>query len=384
MRKKIIFFSGSRAEYYIQLPILKKFQASQKFKTFFVTSGSHTSKSFGETINLIKKDKIKVFKKIEINITSNKPAGLNDYNIKLQKEILKIFDKIKPDLIFLTSDRFETFSVGLSSHLFKIPIIHLEGGDITEGGTLDDNTRHALTKLSMLHLVTNEDSLRRVQKLGEEKKRIINVGFPPLTNIDKSNLFNKNEIMKKLNFEFKDELNIFTYHPVPGEENYIKNVFNCVSYLANNGHKFIITYPNFDPGYKNVIKEINKIKSNKNVCVEKNLGQSLYFSILKFIGTNNGICVGNSSSGIKETMFFNCKTINLGARQNSRYKTKNIYDCNIKNDQMLKIFNHLIKKRINYKKCDNPYYSPKKMNNIVSKIYKKINNLNLKIKKITY
>ena len=158
MKKKIIFFSGSRAEYYIQSPILKQFQNSKKFDSYFIISGSHTSKSFGETFNFVRNDKIKIYKKIVLKITSNKNFGLGNYTLKLQRKITKILLKLKPDLIFLTSDRFETLSVALVAHLLNIPIIHLEGGDVTEGGTLDDNSRHAITKLASLHLVTNTDS----------------------------------------------------------------------------------------------------------------------------------------------------------------------------------------------------------------------------------
>ena len=330
MKRKIIFFSGSRAEYYIQSPILSQFQNSKKFDSYFIISGSHTSKYFGETINFAKQDKIKIYRKIIIEITSNKNFGLSNYALKLQKEITKIFLHLKPDLIFLTSDRFETLSVALVAHLLNIPIIHLEGGDVTEGGTLDDNSRHAITKLASLHLVTNNDSEKRVLRLGEEKSRIINVGFPPLSKITKKKLFSKSQIEKKINLNIDDKLIIFTYHPVPNELNSQREIFNAISYLSKKGFKFIITYPNFDPGYKSILKKIENLKHHKNIYVIKNLGQKLYFSILNYIGKNNkGLCIGNSSSGIKETMFFNCKVINLGIRQKSRFKTKNIYDCQI-------------------------------------------------------
>ena len=384
MKKKIVFFSGSRAEYHIQEPILRKIQKNQFFKTYFIISGSHISKSFGESFNIIKNNKINIYKKINLKITSNLKNGQIDYIFNLQKKISKILLKIKPDFIFLTSDRFETLSVAIVAHILKIPIIHLEGGDVTEGGTLDDNSRHAITKLASLHLVTNIDSKKRVLRLGEEQSRVLNVGFPPLSNIDKKKLLKKNQIEKKLNFKLDNNLNIFTYHPVPGELKKENIIFKAISVLSKKNYKFIITYPNFDYGYKNIIKEIKKIEKNKNIFVVKNLGQELYFSILNFIGNNNGICIGNSSSGIKETMFFNCKTINIGIRQKSRFMTKNIYQCSVNTKKIIELYEKIKHKKINYTKLSNPYFAPNKINDIDKKIIKKIANLKSEIKKITY
>ncbi len=170
--KKIVFFSGSRAEYNIQFPLLKLFQNNKNYKFYFIVAGSHTSNVVGDTFKEIKKDKIKVTHKINLNLKSENNLNLNNYSIELQSKVTSILKKIKPDCVLLTSDRFETLSVALVSHFMKIPIIHLEGGDVTEGGTLDDNSRHAITKLSSLHLVTNKDSKKRVNKLGEENRRL--------------------------------------------------------------------------------------------------------------------------------------------------------------------------------------------------------------------
>ena len=384
MKKKIFFFSGSRAEYYIQSPILKKFQRSKKFTTYFAIGGSHMSRSFGKTISFIKKENVKIDFTINLKITSNKEKGLMNYMLRIQSKIASLLIDLKPDYIFLTSDRFETLAVAIIAHILKIPIIRLEGGDVTEGGTLDDNSRHAISKLSMFHLVTNEDSKKRLIRLGEENRRILNVGFPPLSNIGKKKLYSKDEIKKILKFSFEKDLNIFTYHPVPKEFKKQKIIFNFIEALSKQGYKFILTYPNFDPGHESIIKEIKRLKHNKNILIIKNLGQKLYFSILNYIGNNNGFCIGNSSSGIKETMFFNCKVINLGIRQQSRLKSKNIFNCEINKDKMKKLFMNKFPKKINFLNQKNPYFSPKKIKNIDIKVFKKLMILGSDIKKITY
>ncbi len=311
---------------------------------------------------------------------------LNNYSVELQSKVTDIFRKIKPDCVFLTSDRFETLSVALVAHFMRIPIIHLEGGDVTEGGTLDDNSRHAITKLASLHLVTNTDSKKRVIKLGEENRRVLDIGFPPLNSINKKKLFSKAYLEKKFKIGLHEKIILFTYHPVPNEFHKIKLIFKTLKNLQNKYTKIIITYPNFDPGYKDVIKEINEIKKIKaNIVVVENLGRKMYFSILNYLGIyNKGICMGNSSSGIKETLFFNCKTINLGSRQKSRLKTKNIFDCDLKTRNIIIKTKKILNLKADLKSYPNPYYSKNNFNNLDKKILKLLKLKNLDNKKITY
>ena len=384
--KKIVFFSGSRAEYNIQFPILKLFQSKKNYKFYFIVAGSHTSNVVGDTFKDIKKDKIKVTHKININLKSENNLKLNNYSVELQGKVTDIFRKIKPDCVFLTSDRFETLSVALVAHFMRIPIIHLEGGDVTEGGTLDDNSRHAITKLASLHLVTNTDSKKRVIKLGEENRRVLDIGFPPLNSINKKKLFSKDYIEKKFKINLHEKIVLFTYHPVPNELHKIKLIFKILKNLQNKYTKIIITYPNFDPGYKDVIKEIKEIKNVKaNIIVVENLGRKMYFSILNYLGIyNKGICMGNSSSGIKETLFFNCKTINLGSRQNSRLKTKNVFDFDLKIRNIIIKIKKILNLKADFKSYPNPYYSKKNFNNLDKKILKLLKLKNLDNKKITY
>ena len=384
MIKRIVFFSGSRAEYNIQYPILRLFQSNKKYKYYFIVAGSHTSNVVGDTFKEIKKDKIKVTHKVNLILKSENNLSLNKYSIMLQDKVANILKRIKPDCIFLTSDRFETLSVAIVSHFMKIPIIHLEGGDVTEGGVLDDSSRHAITKLSSLHLVTNKESKKRVIKLGEENKRVLDIGFPPLNIINKKKLFHRHLIEKKFKINDKEKLILFTYHPVPNEIDKIKLIFRSLKKLQNKNIKILITYPNFDPGYKNVIREINRL-NKENIVIVKNLGRKMYFSILNYLGKyNKGVCLGNSSSGIKETLFFNCKTINLGSRQKSRLKTINIFDCDLNEKDIIKKTKKILKIKVNFEKKTNPYYSKKKFQNLDKKILKFLQNKNINLKKITY
>ena len=157
-------------------------------------------------------------------------------------------------------------------------------------------------------------------------------------------------------------------------------MFEALEYLSKD-NQIIITYPNFDPGYQYIIDKIKNLKKRfKKVKVFKHLGRVNYHSLLYYIGKNKkGFCMGNSSSGIKETIFFNCPTLNIGIRQNSRLKPKNVVDVKANKNHIIKKINKLN----NYKVFKNPYRLSSKFKEIPNEIIKKILRNDLKFKKCT-
>ena len=379
----IVFFSANRAEYGLIYPFLKVFLKHKMFNVEFVVAGSHFSKKFGLSIKEIEKDKIK-YTKINLPLSTNTLSNTSDYFNKLQKKVNLFLKKRKIDLVFLSSDRFETFAFAISTYLRKTPIIHYEGGDITEGGALDDNIRHAITKISNIHLTSNKDSQKRILNMGEEKWRCYNVGYSPFYLMQKQK-FNKKKIEKKFLLNSKKPLILFTFHPVVKDENDqrkdVNEVFKALEYLSKD-NKIIITYPNFDPGYQYIINKIVNLKKKFNdIKIVKHLGRTNYHSLLYYIGKDKkGFCMGNSSSGIKETIFFNCPTLNIGNRQKSRLKPKNVLDVKANKKQIIDKIN----KELNtYKVCENPYKLIKTFEKIPNKIVKKFLRNDLKLKKCT-
>ena len=152
------------------------------------------------------------YTKINLTLNTDSLDNTSDYFCNLQKKVNSLLKKKKEDLVFLSSDRFETFAFAISSYLKKIPIIHYEGGDITEGGALDDNIRHAITKISNIHITSNEESLGRILKMGEEKWRCINAGYSPFYSMQNLK-FNKKRIETKFLLDPKKPLILFI-HPV--------------------------------------------------------------------------------------------------------------------------------------------------------------------------
>jgi len=380
----IVFFSANRAEYSLIFPFLKIFSKNKFFNVGLVVSGSHLERKFGFSFDEIKKDKITIYSKIKIPLKTNKLDNTADYFNKLQKKINLFFNKRNIDMVFISSDRFETLAFAISSYLRKIPIIHYEGGDVTEGGALDDNIRHAITKISNIHLTSNENSLKRILKMGEEKWRCTNIGYSQLLTMQKKK-FNLKKIKKKFSLNPHKPLILFTFHPVIENKNSkrkdVDEIFKALEYLSKQ-NQIIVTYPNFDPGYQYIVNKIINIKKkHKDIKVINHLGKENYHSLLYYIGKNKkGFCMGNSSSGIKETVFFNCPSLNIGDRQKSRLKPGNVVNVAADKKKIIAKANFNLK---NYKSFKNPYKSKKKIYSLPKDIVKRFKRKDLIQKKCT-
>lgn len=382
MKKKVLVFTGNRAEYGLQSPIVDELNKSKKISCELVVSGSHLEKKFGQTFLQIKKDKFKVAAKIKL--TNNYNSILKTPNLIGQAimKISKSLFRLKPDVFLVNADRFETFAAAVASSQLGIPTFHVEGGDITEGGSLDDNIRHAISKLSHIHFVTNDLSYNNLISLGEEKWRIYNVGLPINDTINKSKFLSLNNLKSKFNFDIKKPLFIFTYHSLTTQpqlaKEQVQTILKSISYLIKEYNcKIIASYPNNDVGSHDIINELKRFnKTNKNFSLHKSLGNHVYHSLLNLSKKMSVIVMGNSSSGIKEAIAFKCPVINIGSRQNGRLKPKNVFDtkCNkieiISNIEKV-LFDKTLKRKL--QKFKNPYYKK----DTGKKITQIIENLNL-------
>ena len=220
--------------------------------------------------------------------------------------------------------------------------------------------------------------------MGEEKWRCTNVGYSQYYLMQKQK-FDLKKIEKNFLLESNKPLILFTLHPVIKAKNKQKKdvdeIFKALEYLSKY-NQIIITYPNFDPGYKYIVNKIHNIKKKiKVIRVIKHLGKENYHSLLYYIGKNKkGFCMGNSSSGIKETVFYNCPTLNIGDRQKSRLKPKNVTDVDADRKQ---IINKIDKKFKNYKSHNNPYKLKNIFNSMPQDIVKKYKRIDLIEKKCT-
>ncbi len=379
-KKTIAIFTGNRAEYGLLCSVINSIEKHKELNCKLIVSGAHLEKKFGNTVDQIKKDGIKISSLIKLRNTKlNKklftPLIISDAIRKISIAL----SKIKPDLMVLNGDRFESFAAAIASSQMHIPTFHLEGGDITLGGTLDDNVRHAITKLSNIHFATNRQSKENLINLGEENWRIFNVGLPSNDLINKPKLAKRFEIENILNLKFNKYTILFTYHPVFGGLNQIKKECKTLikvlnKLLSNKDYNIIGTYPNNDYGSEIIIKNLQSIsKKYKNFSLVKSLGNYFFHSILNLSSKQKILLMGNSSSGIKESVTFKCPTLNIGSRQNGRLRPDNILSTPCNYNEIIRKINYAFHSKKFLQKCNsskNPYYvrnSGKKIADIISK-----------------
>lgn len=278
-----------------------------------------------------------------------------------------ILGKLKPNFLVIYGDRYEIFAAAICSTQMMIPTVHIEGGDITGEGTLDESIRHAITKLAHIHLTTNEESFRKVLRLGEESSKVYKIGYPIFDLIKEGNFANSKEIEEKFKIDLSRPLVVFIQHPVTTEfeiaSKQIQPSLDAMESLSREGINIIIIFPNSDAGNKAIIEKIQELKSKNisNIYVTKSTSRYFFHGLLNVCGnTGRGICVGNSSSGIKEAPAFGCPTVNIGSRQNGRLRAENVIDVDYNMEKIVNavkkgLFNNDFRNQC--KRCDNPYRS---------------------------
>ncbi len=333
-KRIIAIFTGNRAEYGLQYPVLKAINDHPNLEYKLIVSGAHLDDDFGKTIKEIKDDGFEIHAEVDIDLDERLSDGTSraiGTGIISMGEALK---SINPDILVVYADRFEGFAAVIASSQMNIPTAHIEGGDITEGGALDDSVRHAMTKLSHIHFTTNQQATNRILAMGEASWRVNTVGFPAIDMISENNFAKSDEIAKKFNINIDKPIILFTQHSVTTEyelaESQIIPSLEALNKLADEDIQIFITFPNNDAGGKRIINAINDFSTNlnKNIQIHISLGRYFYHGILSLsLDPNNKICcVGNSSSGIKETPAFKCPTVNIGSRQQGRLRGQNVID----------------------------------------------------------
>ena len=364
-KRKIAIFTGNRAEYGLQYPIIKAIAAHPQLEYFLLVSGAHLQEDFGYTIREIEKDGFQVYDEVKLTMEEDSLFATAQAIGSGVLSLSLILGKIRPDFLVVYADRFEGFSAVITGSQMNIPTAHVEGGDITEGGALDDSVRHAMTKLSHLHFTTNEEASERVRRLGEEPWRIHNVGFPAIDLIAAGRFATPAELQERFGLVSEKPIVIFTQHSVTTEfkqvTHQIKPSLEAMRILAEDGCQVVITYPNNDAGGQRIIREIEWLKQEEleNFQVHQSLGRYNYHGVLNLCGkVGRGVCVGNSSSGIKETPALGCPAVNIGSRQNGRLRADNVLDVSYSREEIVSAVRKALNDeefRRQCKNCKNPY-----------------------------
>lgn len=355
--KKIAVITSTRAEYGLLHPLIRKLIQESEIAVQVLVSGTHLLAKFGKTIDYIIRDGVTVDYTIPIyddEFVSDEvhAAAAVAKAVELSSSI---FAKEGYDAIVVLGDRYEIIGFCMAAAICRIPIIHIHGGEITEGA-IDDKIRHAVTKLSSIHFPSIQEYADRIIQMGEAKKYVYPVGALGIDNIMNMQLLDKKSLLEELEIKTDMPLAAVTYHPVTSErpELAVDEIRQVMNALLETGVYSIITMPNSDVGGDNIYKETMNYVSSHGECMtlKKSLGQMKYLSLLK----NADVMVGNSSSGILESASFQLPTVNIGNRQKGRMAPKNVIHCLCKKEDIVQAIKTGMS--LEFRKTLNGYVNP--------------------------
>ncbi len=312
--KKILFITGTRADYGKIKSLLKEVEADPQFELYIFVSGMHLVDKLGSTYREVLKDK---YENVYVDF-SQANTGIMSFDLgNVISDLTNYCRKIKPDMIVIHGDRIDALAGAVVGALNNIVVAHIEGGELS--GTIDESIRHANTKLSHLHLVSNQEAKERLLQLGEETKRIFVIGSPDVDIMLSDRLPSLDEAKKRYEIGF-EKYAICMYHPVTTEVGKLKrNVENLVNAMLDSERNYIVVYPNNDLGSDTIIEEYSRLKNNERFRVFPSLRFEHFLTLLK----NADFMIGNSSAGIRETGVYGVPGIDIGTRQRGRYSERN-------------------------------------------------------------
>jgi len=369
VKRKIAVITGTRADYGIYYSVLKAIQNHEELELSLVVCGMHLCSEFGMTVNEIEKDGFHIVDRVETILASDTGASMAKSIGMTLLGLTQSLERINPDILVILGDRGEMMAAALAGIHMNIPVAHIHGGEVT--GTVDESIRHAITKLSHIHLPATEDSRQRIIKLGEREKNIYVVGAPGIDYIKNTDYLSREELLNRFGLK-DDKLFILTQHPVTTEREEVEwQARQTLEVIVKFGIQTIISYPNSDNGGREIIKVIEEYRSKYDYLkVFRNLSQVEYLSLLN----SADAMIGNSSSGIIEAPSFKLPVVNIGTRQGGRLRACNVIDVGYTKEQIESGINKALynEEYINdLKSCTNPYgngTAGKQIADVLSKI----------------
>ena len=333
-KKKIVFLTGTRADFGKLKSLIKITQKSDNYDVHIFATGMHMNSKYGSTVDEIQKSG---FKNIYKFINHDTVEHMDRTLAKTVDGFSHYVAEIKPDLIVVHGDRVETMSGAIVGSLNNILVTHIEGGEIS--GTIDELIRHAVSKMSHIHLVANEEAKKRLLQLGEAEESIYVIGSPDLDLMNPEHLPLLDEAKSYYEIDFENYA-VAMFHPITTEYEYI-HIYakNFVDALIESKLNYIVIYPNNDLGSNEILFEYVRLKNNKNFKIYPSLRFEYFLSLLK----NAKFIVGNSSVGIREAPFYNVPTIDIGTRQLNRAKLGTITHCGYTKEQIYNAIDSVLK-----------------------------------------
>lgn len=338
--KKIVFITGTRADYGKLKVLIQNVENSKDFEAYVYVSGMHLQKEYGGTFEEILNDNYKHVQ-VAYGLVNTRDMSFNLGNVIC--DFSGYIKHICPDMIVVHGDRIDALAGAVVGALNNIIVAHIEGGELS--GTIDESIRHAISKLSHIHLVCNERAKQRLVQLGEEERRIYLMGSPDIDIMYSETLPDMEKVRSRYDILF-DRYAILMYHPVTTEYSQIShNIRNILSALDKSQFNYVVIYPNNDLGSELILCEYENLTNSTKYRIFPSIRFEYFLTLLK----NAEFMIGNSSAGIRETCVYGIPAIDIGSRQTGRYDlsvSANIIHVEEKADDILNAISDINNHRI--------------------------------------
>lgn len=328
MNRRIAIVTTTRADWGLLSPIARRLEADGSTELQIIASNMHLDPLYGMTLRDIEADGLRVSARVPMTTgRDDSQAATVRAAAQCMAGMADAFESLRPDLVVMLGDRYEMLAAAQAAALMRIPIIHIAGGEISEGA-VDDSMRHAITKLASLHLTATEPYRRRVIQMGEQPDRVINTGAIGVYNALHVEPITRAGLEADLGFSPDRRTLVVTLHPATLDPTPTSRVCGAMLDAFDrlpDDVKFLITYPNNDADGLVIIDMIERFAAARpgRARVVPSLGHRRYLSVLRYAGA----VVGNSSSGIVEVPSMHIPTVDIGPRQRARLAADSVIHC---------------------------------------------------------
>lgn len=331
MKRKIAVVTSSRADYSHLYWPLKDLVAHPNVDLKLIVMAAHLSPEYGGTVDEIERDGFAIASRIECLLSSDSDVGMAKTLGLAVLGLTDVLAQIRPDLMLLIADRYEMLAPASVALTLRIPIAHIEGGEVSEGA-IDDAVRNALTKMAHIHFTSTHSARARVIAMGEEAWRVHRAGAPSLDHVRRSALLSRQELEQKLALQLAVRVTVVAYHPVTLLQDTTAETTALFAALKQIPGQILFCYPNADAGSHNLMQMAHAFcETHNDSYVFVNLDSVTYWSLLR----EASLLLGNSSSGIMEAASFGLPVVNIGLRQFGRERARNVLDAHASADSIL-------------------------------------------------
>jgi len=332
--KRIGVVTVSRSDYGHLRPVLEALRRAPDLELLLLVAGMHLASEFGLTVRDIEADGFPISARVEMLGGGDTPEAVAAATGRGVAGFGEAFARLRPDVVVALGDRFEMLAAAVAALPFALPVAHIHGGEVSEGA-MDNQIRHAITKLAHLHFASAEPHARRIAAMGEEPWRIHTVGAPGLDRLATTEPLPRAALARELGLPEAGPWLLVTFHPVTLEyRDTAAHIDELLAALEKTDGFIVITYPNADTAGRLIIERIEEFAGRhpRRCRLAKSLGERLYLSLLR----HADLMIGNSSSGLIEAPTFGLPVVNVGSRQRGRLRGANVIDVEPSREDILR------------------------------------------------